>query len=354
MLSLVVSVFAALVLAAPASQAPSSEEARVEQLASTPVLGAARLPKGLRPVHASSIEIPTVGRVLRLEGSFEYKGQVISFETRRQGELDDDGLVAVDVCFRDSAGRPIRYSGGGPLFPDCVVDISTNINYSIVWRAIRALARAEFNQAFASEHRALSGISADDPEKVAYHRLLRMLKRLENGQFPFGKNANSNGREVLSSLPASDPPCPLDACYYHLIFVFTGQAYKLPGHFTHSATIAFHGRRRYNERTKKFYIGWVYAWDDPNWGRAWNDPTMRANCFWLNERPDRFSQVVQNVCNTPYRLMSIHGGHNCNDRAALQVCSVQKNRMLPNGLGTSPCDDESMHLSFRGCTAYTF
>ena len=348
MLSLVVSVFAAIVLAAPVPQAPSSDEARVEQFASMPVLGSARLPKGLRPVHASSIELPTIGRVLRLDGSFEYKGSVISFETRRRRELNDEGSVAVEVCFRDSAGRPINvlYAGGESLFADCKVGPDADIDYGVLRRAIRALARAKFNPVFAPEYEVLGSVRSDDPKKIGHHRRLRDLRRLERGEI--------DGNSETSVDPRSGSlPCPFMVCFKHRIEVYTGLIVYVAGHTTHSATRAFFGVRYYDNIDRIYKWRWKEAWSDPNFGRPYSDFSMFRKCSWTSGIPLRFWDVIHNTCQTLYRLFSV-GGFNCNDQSALQVRSVQRNRMLANGPGTAPCHDNSWHTAFKGCDAYTF
>lgn len=290
-----------------------------------------------------------------IAGAFELDGETISFETirgrrtLRRWQDDGDPRYELDVCFKDSNGRPVLVQMGGDavLDPSCDPELqdesadrqalgsygSSDVQedtFRIAMVALQTLQGVEFKRRFAGEYAALVG-------------QLELVTRAEEiiepdcGAADVFCEEDSAGDAGLTGRSYNDS-------WRHIIDVYAGPIRRLPG-TTHGATVAF----RQDPRTGQ--IG--QAWHRCNHGRCFYGRNMRFRCgFWSNFT--RRYHVHKETCTTWYSPRSGADwwwpGHNSNDDTSIQYRAVRTDRHYPSGWGSGwPCDDQQAHNITSSC-----
>lgn len=292
-----------------------------------------------------------------IAGTFERNGDTVSFEVIRGTRMPrwerperGDPRYELDVCFRDSQGRPflVQFGGEDPLDPTCDLEFEEpppdglddrgglGARYTVEERAaaietataaIAVLGGLEFRRRFGEEHAALLGAG----ELLA--RAADMVTA--NCALPDIVCEDEEGGQALTI--ASH-----DNRWQHAIGVFAGpvgsHGVYLPGLVgTHGATIGALRDPR-NGRVSA-------AWTRCNHGKCPYAPRMELKCGFLSSA-SRTSHVHEEYCTTSYAILSgaTFPGHNCNDDVTMQYRAVRLNQHAPSWWGTGyPCDDRLMH-----------
>jgi hypothetical protein len=298
-----------------------------------------------------------------LSGTFERDGDTISFEVIRgarkpKHERPERGesRYVLDVCLKDSHGRPflVQIGGDDALDQSCEPDLEEeppedatargtalipeerDASFRTAEAAIATLGGLEFKKKFAAEHEALVGMG---------HLLERAQAELDCDD----ENVIcEEGDPATLSQPRSH-----NNRWQHIIEIWQGpvtshvrdyELVRFPDAIgTHGATVAF--RRDYRNGSISA------AWQRCNHGKCPYHRRMSFKCrlfSWWNRR----YHIHNETCVTNYALFSgqLSRGHNCNDDTYMQYRAVRLNRHAPSGWGTGyPCDDRYNHAYTKGC-----
>lgn len=290
-----------------------------------------------------------------LAGAFELNGDAITFETirgprtNRRWQDDEVSRYELDVCFKDSAGRPFLLQMGGDevLDPSCDPELQDeplddetlggqeasgqDLNFRVAKVALQALQGVEFKRRFADEYAALVG-----------H--MDLITRAQEILTPDCAAANVVCEEDAAGTTRDLGVRNHNNRWRHIIDVYAGPIRRLPG-TTHGATVTF----RQDPRNSRI----SYAWHRCNHGRCFYGRNMSFRCaFW--SAFNRRHHVHREACATWYSPRSGADwwwpGHNSNDDTSIQYRAVRTDRHYPSGWGSGwPCDDRQTHNNTSSC-----
>jgi hypothetical protein len=329
---------------------------RAEQLPSGLTLARGKKPVTMvktypdRPDRIRERHRPTIS------GTFELNGGTISFEVIRGNRMPKgerpkarDSKWALDVCFKDSQGRPFLMQIGGDdsLDPTCDPELEEEppvdsgahetsptaeeraASFSVAEAAIATLQGLQFKRRFVEEYEALVG----------------MGHLLERAQAVAQHDCNDENVICLEDDHSSQlGAASITYSWQHILEVWSGalgsNGFFVPLHVgTHGATIAF----RRNPRTRRVQA----AWRRCNHGKCPHQHPMEFRCAFMSGFSRRY-HIHKEYCTTSYSPRSGADwwwrGHNCNDDVYMQYRAVKLNRHAPSGWGTGyPCDDRYTH-----------
>lgn len=308
------------------------------------------------------------GRLRRrktVNGTFELGGERITFGTVRGGRprfqrlFDADApRYEIDVCFKDTQGRPFMVQGGGDkvLDPSCDPELleeeaedstggldtrsatpeQRQTHFMIAEAMLAALRDVEFRRRFWPEYNALvnhASLASAAQDVLALD--------CNDADVVCEAEAQS-GRDIGAENHANR--------WEHVFRVFHGEVSKKwrerlgISYATHGATLAL----RRDFRNGRIY----FAYHRCNHGRCYYQRGMNHRCTFMSG-PIRGYHIHNLACLTPYNPWSgsrYYRGHNSNDDTALQYRSVRLDTHPRRGYGSgSPCDDPYRHDTVDPC-----